>query len=240
MKILRKNYFSANILEAWEGGGGTPEHLKPDAELVEIVDVLKKAQIKHRQNDEFLIWSYWFLMNDKPGKSFHHPGAVTELEIFFDYQKELWTHKDKIPERLDDWIEKYCSQQLVSGHNSHVLLEEGKNDFNQDRTRSIRCARIHDVEKLEELKKWHEVSVKTFEDAKKVKIETVLDFMDNPKWPKEEQNALTVQSQMPALKTVIAELPKASEVSAEQAQKEAEGVTPDNYETIYNKRRNKT
>jgi hypothetical protein len=234
MKILRKNYFSANLFEKAEYSG-TPEHLKPDAELVEIVDTLKKAQIKHRQNDEFLIWSYWFLINNKPGKNFNYSSNLVELEVFFDYQKALWTREDKIPDRLDDWIEKHCFEKVVSNTASHVLLGEGKNTFiNPEKVRSVRSADKRDVNKLEALKRWHEISVKTFEDAKKVKIETVLDFLENPQWPKKEQNALTIQSQMPALETVIAELPKASEVSAEQAQKEAEEVIPDNYETIYN------
>lgn len=230
MKILRKNYSTANLFEKTDVGGGTPEHLKPDSKLVKIVDILKRAQIKHRQNDEFLIWSYWFLINDKPGKlNILYGDDVCELEKYFDYQQYLWKNKKQIPERLDDWIEKCCTLDNSSNDkrwHKHILVEATKNMAERE-------ASIHNVASLEELKKWHEVSVKTFEEARKVKIETVLDFIDNPKWPT-DKTALTTQSQMPALETVIAELPQAPQVNIEQAQKEAESVTSDNYETIYN------
>ena len=226
MKILRKNYFSAQLFEQFEGYDGTS---KPDTKLVEIVDILKKAQIKHRQNDEFLIWSYWFLINNKPGKHVGYSSRLVELEIFFDYQKELWTRKDKIPDRLDDWIEAHCFEKVVSNTASHVLVDGGNNVFiNPEKVRNIRSADKHDVDKLEALKKWHEISVKTFKDAKKVKIETVLDFIANPKWPETKKKNVNLPSEY---EVDILQLP-IPEIDEESIEKLAQNVDTSDYDSI--------
>jgi hypothetical protein len=232
MRTLHKDYFTTQLMEQFEGTGGSSNDLESAAKLMDIVDLLKEAQIKHRKNDEFLKWSYWYLINDRPGYPYLGVANIGNLEIYFDYQKYLFHNKFEIPDRLDDWIEKHCTEEVIGQKRSHVLVGEAENLLDKSWTRNNKYASIANVDELEKLKQWHKISVKTFSDAVQIDIEAVLDFMKNPQWP-DDRNALATQNQTPSLEAVIEKLPQPPQIDFDTAVKEASKIKPDDFETIH-------
>ncbi len=233
MRTLHRNYIFEQLMVVNDGEGGPSDS---DKALKDIANLLKKVQIKHRKNDEFLKWSYWYLINDELGgvKSYFPNNPLKRLEMFFDYQKYLANEKSDIPDRLDEWIEKCCDQGKEGAEEVHKLVLFNSDTYiNKTFSRSSKYANVNDVDALEKLKKWHEISVQTFEDSQKIDIEAVLDFMENPQWP-DSKNALTAKAKSSSIEEVVAKLPKPPQIDFDKATEEAALVDPDNYETVHN------
>jgi hypothetical protein len=239
MRTFHRNYIFEQLMEQFEGSGGSSDKSTIDTKLFDIKNAIIQGQTDFPEGGQaHLKWMYYCLINNI--QTTVDPSNLVKIEgedsIRF---YELWSNYKEVPPALNEWIAKYCigdsSDDLTpfASKTKTALCQKRQDGVFYNENADLGWFKKDNSTAANAIYEYHKRAITSYKASQKIDINVVYNFLKNPQWP-DDRNALATQNQTPSLDAIIEKLPKPPQIDFNKVTEEAALVDPDNYETVHN------